>query len=292
MSNRKYYVLCSNNCKFEGMTKEQILTAIEQAAATGEIKDVDSGFITTVKEQNSNAGLTFWIGTQAEYNAIENVQENCFYIISDDTTETDLQEFCERMEAELKGYCDANDANMQKFYDETSANLKAYFDANDAEMQEYRNTTTAEMEAYRNTTTAELTALTQEVEQKANAFTVVEDHSNLIVPSADSPLEAGAGTLFKNGQVVQFHYTAHIPTQMTIQGSLCTISGLAPITTMYAPATYTYPRSEGETVNAYIGVVEISPDGNGGAVVSLPPAFNTTSGGGSFIVDAMWITGE
>lgn len=87
---RKYFVLCADNCKFESMTKEQILTAILQAISTGEIKDVDTGFVTTVKEQNSGAGLSFWVGTQAQYNAIETKIANCFYIITDDTTAEEL----------------------------------------------------------------------------------------------------------------------------------------------------------------------------------------------------------
>lgn len=86
--NRKYYVICADNCKFESMTKEQIFAAIEQAITTGEIKDVDTGFVTKIKEQNTGAALTFWVGTKAEYNAIEEKARNCFYIITDDTQET------------------------------------------------------------------------------------------------------------------------------------------------------------------------------------------------------------
>lgn len=97
MSDRKYYVLCADNCKFESMTKEQILSAIEQAVSTGEIKNVDTGFVTKLKEQNANKALKFWVGTTAEYNALETKIENCFYIITDDTTADDIN-------AMFKGY--------------------------------------------------------------------------------------------------------------------------------------------------------------------------------------------
>lgn len=91
MSNeKKYYVLCGSNCKYEGMTKEQILTAIEQAINNGEITDVDTGFITNIKEQNAGVGLSFWIGSQAEYNALTEKVNNCFYIITDDSTGADI----------------------------------------------------------------------------------------------------------------------------------------------------------------------------------------------------------
>lgn len=87
---RKYFVLCADNCKFEGMTKEQILTAITQAIQNGEINDVDTGFVTTLKEQNKGAGLSVWIGKQAEYNELSAKMENCLYIITDETTSEDL----------------------------------------------------------------------------------------------------------------------------------------------------------------------------------------------------------
>jgi hypothetical protein len=82
MAERKYYVFCDMNCKFESMTKEQIITAITQAVNDGTVGDIDAGFITTLKEQNAGKGLTFWLGTTAEYNAIPDAQKdaNCLYI--------------------------------------------------------------------------------------------------------------------------------------------------------------------------------------------------------------------
>ena len=88
---RKYYVLCGDKCLFEAMTKEQTLAAIAQAVETGEIKDVDTGFVTTIKEQNRGKGLTFWVGTTAEYNALTEKVQNCFYILTDDTMSDDIE---------------------------------------------------------------------------------------------------------------------------------------------------------------------------------------------------------
>ena len=103
---RKYYVLCGSNCKFESMTKEQILTAIEQAISTGAIQNVDTGFVTTLKEQNAQAGVKFWIGTSAEYNALATKLENCFYILTDDTTEADIHATLEEHAAGLKSHAE------------------------------------------------------------------------------------------------------------------------------------------------------------------------------------------
>lgn len=87
-----YYVLNEGDNKFESMTKEQILAAIEQAVSTGQIKDVDTGFVTTIKEVNHQQGLKFWYGTMAEFNALGSKQPNTFYIFSDDTTLQDIED--------------------------------------------------------------------------------------------------------------------------------------------------------------------------------------------------------
>lgn len=99
--NKNYYVFCDDNCKFEAMTKEQILTAIEQAITTGAVQDVDTGFITKIKEQNKNVGLKFWIGTQAEYNALATKENNCFYIITDDTAKEDIETAIGNLQREM-----------------------------------------------------------------------------------------------------------------------------------------------------------------------------------------------
>ena len=88
----KHYVLRGDKVLAESMTKEEIMTAIVNAIEQGEIGDVDTGFVTTLKEQNGGQALKFWIGTQAQYNAIETPEINVFYIITDDSTEADLEE--------------------------------------------------------------------------------------------------------------------------------------------------------------------------------------------------------
>lgn len=85
MADRKYYVLCEQNCKFEGMTKEQILTAITQAVKDGTVGDIDTGFVTTIKTIN-NKPLKFFVGTQSEYEALSaSERESAFAIITDDS---------------------------------------------------------------------------------------------------------------------------------------------------------------------------------------------------------------
>ena len=88
-SERVYFCFGDDDCKFETLNKEQIIAAI--AEATGNtVTDVDSAFITKVKEQNKNAELKFWVGTVAEYNALETKDESCLYILTNDTTLDDI----------------------------------------------------------------------------------------------------------------------------------------------------------------------------------------------------------
>lgn len=95
---KKYYCFCSSNCKYETMTKEQILAAIAQATGFDNV-DPDAGFITRVKEKNGGNYVTFWVGTQAQYNAIESKDTNCLYIITDDTTSADFMKALQTVNA-------------------------------------------------------------------------------------------------------------------------------------------------------------------------------------------------
>lgn len=82
MSERNYYVICDDNCKFPAMTKEEVMAAI--AETTGRTpSDIDQAFITKIKEMNKNQQLKWWVGTETEYNAIQEKAEDTFYIITD-----------------------------------------------------------------------------------------------------------------------------------------------------------------------------------------------------------------
>lgn len=87
-----YFVLDTGDNKIESMSKEQILTAITQAISTGQIQNVDTGFVSTIKEINHQTGLKFWYGTMAEFAALGKKEPNTFYIFSDDTTMQDIED--------------------------------------------------------------------------------------------------------------------------------------------------------------------------------------------------------
>lgn len=66
----KFYVLCDDDCRYEGMTKEEILTAIEQALEQGYVSDPDGAVFSKIREIRAGGTAQLWVGTEAEFNAI------------------------------------------------------------------------------------------------------------------------------------------------------------------------------------------------------------------------------
>lgn len=89
----KVYAVCGKNCFYETLTREQILTAIAQAVETGEIGDIDAGFVQTIKTING-VPLKFFVGTQSLYDTLsEEDKQNLFALITDDTSSEELMEY-------------------------------------------------------------------------------------------------------------------------------------------------------------------------------------------------------
>ena len=103
MSERSYYCISDDNCKFPSMTSEQILAAIAQATGNTP-QNVDNAFVTKLKEMNSGGDLTVWIGTSAEYAAIvaaDALVPNRLYITTDDTFESGVTEAIEELRSQI-----------------------------------------------------------------------------------------------------------------------------------------------------------------------------------------------
>lgn len=85
-----FYVVQKDGVKVEGLTKEQIYELI--SGTTGKTpQGVDEAFITKLKELNKNGNVSIWVGSSAEYNAIEVKDQNTLYVITDDTFYEDVQ---------------------------------------------------------------------------------------------------------------------------------------------------------------------------------------------------------
>lgn len=103
---KQYYVLDIANCRYIGMTKEQIMTAITQAVNQGTIGDIDTGFVSKVLEKNGEQYAEFWIGTAAEYAALTTKEDYVFYKITDDTSADDIQQQFTEVYTEIEGLSD------------------------------------------------------------------------------------------------------------------------------------------------------------------------------------------
>lgn len=110
MATPKVYVICDQNCKFEGLTKEQILTAIYNAVNNGTVGNIDAGFISTIKTING-LPLRFFVGEAAEYNALTDAEkENLYAIITNDAAGEGILEAIDS----LKTYTDELDRKLFK----------------------------------------------------------------------------------------------------------------------------------------------------------------------------------
>lgn len=107
-----YYVFDDGKNKFEGMTREQIMSAIAQATGVTP-SDADTGYITTIKEQNANKGIALWVGTQHEYNALSEHDENTLYCITDPNETAELQNEIDLLRAQI---AEINAQNTSSLY--------------------------------------------------------------------------------------------------------------------------------------------------------------------------------
>ena len=124
MATPTVYVICDQNCRFEGMTKEQILTAITQAVQSGTIGDIDTGFISTVKTINGTA-VKFFYGSQSDYNELSAADKaNLFKVFTDDKTLEDLAKWKADIENEKSAVPKAERAVIAESADTPSGDLK------------------------------------------------------------------------------------------------------------------------------------------------------------------------
>lgn len=98
----KYNVVGTSDSFYESMTKEEIIAAIVEAVEGGTVGDIDTGFVTILKEINKNIGIRLWVGTTAEYNALLDKPDNVIYIKTDDTTAEDINTALELLQQNIE----------------------------------------------------------------------------------------------------------------------------------------------------------------------------------------------
>lgn len=100
------YVIDENNNRVEGYSKEEVLAVLAQAIANGSLDNIEANSAFASKLKCCVSGGTYQIAfiTQAMYNelvAANNLVENTYYFIIDDTTCEDINEALEELNKAL-----------------------------------------------------------------------------------------------------------------------------------------------------------------------------------------------
>ena len=95
---------------------------IKDAVARNDLKDIKDilpMLKNSILEQNYGNELRFWVGTLEEYNALENNDKNCFYIITDDTSGEDILKDIEDLKKALEENKEFNKTKYKALYGAT-----------------------------------------------------------------------------------------------------------------------------------------------------------------------------
>lgn len=124
-----YSVIREDGVRVEGLTKEQVYELIY--GTTGKVPTgVDEGFITKLKEQRAQADVSIWVGTNAEYNALETKDDNVLYVVTDDPF---FQELDERMKV-IEDSIATIDPTLRTMMDQKTAEIDEWMQAIDEAM--------------------------------------------------------------------------------------------------------------------------------------------------------------
>ena len=70
---RNVYGFCDDNCRFLVYTREEVLSLLQQAINDGSLLNIDADYAAIKKIADGNGGdnITFWTGTEAQFNALD-----------------------------------------------------------------------------------------------------------------------------------------------------------------------------------------------------------------------------
>lgn len=76
------YGFCDNNCKHLVYTREEVLSILQQAINDGTLSGIDAAYAAIQKVACCNGGedITFWTGTEAEFNALSPAPNVAYFI--------------------------------------------------------------------------------------------------------------------------------------------------------------------------------------------------------------------
>lgn len=67
------YGICDNNCRYPVYTRDEVLSLLQQAINDGSLRNIDADYaaIKKIVDQNGGKDVAFWIGTEAQFNALD-----------------------------------------------------------------------------------------------------------------------------------------------------------------------------------------------------------------------------
>lgn len=92
----------SDKNKYEAYSKEEVLEVIQETISSGELPEEINGLVLTFKNPVDNQAYKIAFCTQAKYNelvAAGQIEENCYYFITDDSTYDDLENAINTLQA-------------------------------------------------------------------------------------------------------------------------------------------------------------------------------------------------
>lgn len=90
MAEKKYYAAKDAYGNDIMLTEKEALAVLKEALGSGEVQSIETGTVSSITETRSGVTLKFWVGTQAQYDALTTPEQNVFYIISDDSEYANL----------------------------------------------------------------------------------------------------------------------------------------------------------------------------------------------------------
>lgn len=115
----KHIIDDNDKNKYEAMDKAETLAAIQQIIEEGEIPtELINGVALTLRNPLDNTDYKIAFCTQAKYNELvanEQVEENCYYYITDDTTWDDFVDYVENILTETTSDLDQRVTELERY---------------------------------------------------------------------------------------------------------------------------------------------------------------------------------
>lgn len=111
----KHIIDDADKNKYEAFTKEEVLEVIQEAISSGELPDEINGLVLRFKNPVDNQSYKIAFCTQAKYNELESggqLEANCIYYITDDTTLDDLEDYIDNQDEILNNKIDNEVATL------------------------------------------------------------------------------------------------------------------------------------------------------------------------------------